>query len=121
MRWNSLERLPSNNQYNDEATYVYGGFLNFLQRVFVDKVSENQIELNTIVKRVSIHEEEQYVDIEVIKSNQQQVTYQAKHVICTQYVGCLKQSMHQTFIPPLLHAKRMYIQKLVFSTINKVC
>ncbi|CAF1378465.1 unnamed protein product [Rotaria magnacalcarata] len=119
--WNSLERLPSNNQYNDEAVYMYGGFSNFLQTVFADQLNENQIELNTIVKRVSIREEEQYVDIEIIKNNQELITtYQAKHVVCTQSVGCLKQSMHQMFIPPLPHAKRMCIQKLAFGTVNKI-
>ncbi|CAF1158250.1 unnamed protein product [Rotaria sordida] len=118
--WNSLERLPSNNQYNTETAYIHGGFLNFLQRIFTDKINENKIELNTIVKRISIHEEEQYVDVEIIKNNQQLIIYQAKHVVCTQSVGCLKHSMHQMFIPPLPHAKRMCIQKLGFGTIDKI-
>ncbi|CAF2827921.1 unnamed protein product [Rotaria sp. Silwood2] len=118
--WNSLERLPSNNQYNNETTYIHGGFLNFLQRIFINKINENKIELNTIVKHISIHEEEQYVDIEILKNNQQSIIYRAKHVVCTQSVGCLKQSMHQIFIPPLPHAKRMCIQKLGFGTMNKI-
>jgi hypothetical protein len=118
--WNSLERLSNDNQQNDEKIYLQNGFSNFLQKVFIDKINEDHIELNTTVKRICIHEEEQYVDIEIVK-NQQLLTYRAKHVVCTQSVGCLKQSMHQMFVPPLPHAKRTCIQKLGFGTINKVC
>jgi protoporphyrinogen oxidase len=119
--WNSLERLPKDSQHNDETIYIQNGFLNFLQKAFVDKISEDKIELNTIVKRICVNEEEQYIDIQILKNNQELITYQAKHVVCTQSIGCLKQSMHQIFIPPLPHAKRMSIQKLGFGTINKVC
>jgi hypothetical protein len=120
--WNSFERLPEDIQHNDETIYVQNGFSNFLQKIFVDKITEDKIQLNTIIKRICIHEDEHYIDIEMIKKDQQQlITYQAKHVVCTQSIGCLKQSMHQLFIPPLPHAKRMSIQKLGFGTINKVC
>ena len=100
--------------------YIQGGFLNFLQKIFIDKISKDKIELNSIVKRIFIHEDEEYVNIEIIK-NQQIINYQAKHVVCTQSIGCLKQTMHQIFVPPLPHAKRMSIEKLGFGTINKVC
>jgi len=119
--WNSFERLPKDSQHNDETIYIQNGFLNFLQKAFVDKISEDKIELNTTVKRICVNEEEQYIDIQILKNNQELITYQAKHVVCTQSIGCLKQSMHQIFIPPLPHAKRMSIQKLGFGTINKVC
>lgn len=118
--WNSLERLPSNNQYNEETTFVLGGFSTLINKIFIDKLHESQIELNTIVKRISIHEEEQYVTVEVVNNNNETVTYQTKHIVCTQSVGCLKQSMHQMFVPPLPHTKRMCIQRLAFGTINKV-
>jgi hypothetical protein len=55
-----------------------------------------------------------------MKNDQQLSTYRAQHVVCTQSVGCLKQTMHQVFSPPLPHAKRISIQKLGFGTINKV-
>lgn len=83
-------------------------------------MNEDQIEYNSIVKRISIHEEDEYVDVEILEKDQQSKTYRAEHVICTQSVGCLKKSMHQLFIPALPHAKRMSIQKLGFGTINKV-
>lgn len=104
----------------DETIYLAEGFSNFLEKVFLRNLNEDQIELNTTVKRVNIHEEEQYVDVEILNKNQQSITYRAKHVVCTQSVGCLKQSMHQLFIPSLPHAKRMCIQKLGFGTMNKV-
>jgi hypothetical protein len=113
--------LPKENQEKDETIYIQDGFLNFLQKAFIGKISEDKIELNTLVRRVCIHEEEEYVDVETVKKNQQLITYRAKHVVCTQSVGCLKQSMHQMFVPSLPHAKRMCIQKLGFGTINKVC
>lgn len=119
--WNSFERLPLDNQQSDETIYIKDGFLNFLQRAFVDKINEDKILLDTVVKRVCIHEQEQYVEIEVRKYDQEPITYRAEHVVCTQSVGCLKQSMHQMFVPALPHAKRMCIQKLGFGTINKVC
>ena len=92
-----------------------------MKQVFVKKIHENKIELNTIVQRISVHEEEQYIDIEILKNNQQLITYRAKHIVCTQSVGCLKQTMNEMFVPPLPHAKRLSIQKLGFGTINKVC
>jgi len=119
--WNSFEHLPKDTQHNDEIIYIQEGFLNFLQKVFVNKINENKIELNTIVKRISIHEEEQYVDMEILKTNQELITYRTKHIVCTQSVGCLKQTMHQMFVPPLPDAKRLSIHKLGFGTINKVC
>jgi hypothetical protein len=118
--WNSLERLPKDNEQNSEIIYIQEGFVNLLQKVFVDRINEDKIELNTIVNRISIHEEEEYVDIELITPDQQTITYRADHVVCTQSVGCLKQSMHQLFIPALPHAKRLCIQKLGFGTIDKV-
>ena len=119
--WNSFEHLSSDNHHRDETVYLQNGLLHFLRRAFVDRINENKIELNTIVERVCIHEEEQYVDVKIIKDNEQIITYHAKHVVCTQSVGCLKHSMHQMFVPPLPYAKRMCIQKLGFGTINKVC
>jgi len=119
--WNSLERLSKDPEHNDETVYIQKGFLNFFQTIFVDKINEDRIKLNTIVKRISIHEDEEYIDIEILKKDQQLITYRSKHVVCTQSIGCLKQSMHQLFVPPLPHAKRMSIQKLGFGTINKVC
>jgi len=118
--WNSLERLSKDPEHNDETVYIQKGFLNFFQTIFVDKINEDRIKLNTIVKRISIHEDEEYIDIEILKKDQQLITYRSKHVVCTQSIGCLKQSMHQLFVPPLPHAKRMSIQKLGFGTMNKV-
>jgi len=119
--WNSLERLPIDAEHADRKIYLFEGFANFLEKVFREKISNEKIQLNSPVKRVSIHEDEQYVDVEVMRTNQERIIYRADHVICTQSVGCLKQSMHQVFIPALPHAKRMCIQKLGFGTINKVC
>jgi hypothetical protein len=76
--------------------------------------------LNSIVKRICIHKEEQYVNIEIIRKNQEIITYQAKHVVCTLSIGCLKKTMHDIFVPPLPYAKQIYIEKLGFGTINKV-
>jgi len=101
--------------------YIQGGFLNLLQKVFLNKISNDKIELNSIVKRICIHEEEQYVSIEILRKNQDIIIYQAKHVVCTQSIGCLKQTMHKIFLPPLPYAKQMSIEKLGFGTINKVC
>jgi len=101
--------------------YIQGGFLNLLQKVFLNKISNDKIELNSIVKRICIHEEEQYVSIEILRKNQDIIIYQAKHVVCTQSIGCLKQTMHQMFVPPLPYTKQMSIEKLGFGTINKVC
>ena len=83
-------------------------------------MDEDQIQFNTAVQCISVHEEEQYVDIEVIHHNQHVETYRAKHVVCTQSVGCLKQTMQELFVPPLPQSKRMCIQKLGFGTINRV-
>jgi hypothetical protein len=110
--WNSFERLST----DDSIKYIQNGFLNLLQTVFVDKISNNKIELNSIVKRISI----QYVTIEIIQKNQDIIIYQAKHVVCTQSIGCLKQTMNKIFIPPLPYAKQISIEKLGFGTINKV-
>lgn len=101
--------------------HIQGGFLNFLKTVFVSKIPLEKIELNSIVKRICIHEEEQYVSIEIIQKNQDLIKYQAKHVVCTQSIGCLKQTMHKMFLPPLPYAKQLSIEKLGFGTINKVC
>jgi hypothetical protein len=101
--------------------YIQGGFLNLLQTVFVNKISNDKIELNSIVKRICIHEEEQYVSIEILRKNQDIIIYQVKHVVCTQSIGCLKKTMHQMFVPPLPYTKQMSIEKLGFGTINKVC
>ncbi len=106
---------------NDGKKYIRGGFLNFLQTAFVNKISNNKIELNSIVKRICIHEDEQYVSIEIIRKNQDTIIYHAKHVVCTQSIGCLKQTMHKMFVPSLPYAKQMCIEKLGFGTINKVC
>jgi hypothetical protein len=89
--------------------------------VFVDRITEDKIELNTVVKRISIHEDKEYVDVEIMTNDQRTLIFRADHVVCTQSVGCLKQSMHQLFIPALPHPKRMCIQRLGFGTINKVC
>jgi len=114
--WNSFERLST----NDGIKYIQDGFLNLLQKVFIDKISNDKIELNSIVKCIYIHEEEQYVNIEIIRKNQDIIIYQAKHVVCTQSIGCLKQTMNKMFVPPLSYAKQMSIEKLGFGTINKV-
>jgi hypothetical protein len=112
--------LPSDNQSNDGIKYIQGGFLNFLQTVFVEKISEDKIKLNSIVKRICIDEDEEYVNIEIIRNNQEVIKYRAKHVICTQSIGCLKQTMHSMFNPPLPYAKQISIEKLGFGIINKV-
>ena len=83
-------------------------------------MDEDQIQFNTAVQCISVHEEEQYVDIEVLRHNQQVETYRVKHVVCTQPVGCLQQNMPDLFVPPLPQSKKMCIQKLGFGTINKV-
>jgi hypothetical protein len=95
--------------------------LNFLQNVFVNKISEDKIELNSIVKRISISDQEEYVTIEILRKDQDIIKYQAKHVVCTQSIGCLKQTMHEMFVPSLPYSKQMSIEKLAFGTINKVC
>ena len=69
--WNSLERLPKENEHNNETIYLSGGFSNFLQKLFVEKITEEKVQLNTIVKRICLHEEEQYVDLEIIQKDQQ--------------------------------------------------
>lgn len=119
--WNSLERLPKDQEHEDETIHLREGFLPFLEKVFIQSIGEDRIELNTIVKRVCIHEDQGNVTVEVLTSDEQIRTYRADHVVCTQSVGCLKQSMHQVFLPALPHAKRMAIQRLGFGTINKVC
>jgi hypothetical protein len=101
--------------------YIQGGFMNLLQKVFINKISKDKIELNSIVNRIFICEEEGYVNIEIIRNNQKIIKYQAKHVVCTQSIGCLKQTMHEIFVPSLPHPKRISIEKLAFGTINKVC
>lgn len=118
--WNSLERLPKDSEHINDNIYMSEGFANFLEKVFREKISDEKIQVNSPVKRISIHEDEQYVDVEVMRTNQELETYRADHVVCTQSVGCLKQSMHQVFVPALPHAKRMCIQKLGFGTINKI-
>lgn len=77
--------------------------------------------MNSVVKRISIHEDEQYVNIKIIRKNQEIITYRAKHVVCTQSIGCLKKTMHDVFVPPLPYAKQISIERLGFGTINKVC
>ena len=67
--WNSFERLSS----NDNMKYIQGGFLNFLQTVFVNKISKDKIELNSIVKRIYIHEKDQYVSIEILRQNHDRI------------------------------------------------
>ncbi|CAF3912273.1 unnamed protein product [Adineta steineri] len=115
--WNSFERLSNDHQ----TTYIQNGFVNLLEKVFVNKINKNKIELNTIVKQISIDEQQQYVNITMLKNNSQELlVYQAKHVVCTQSLGCLKQSMHEMFIPPLPYPKQVSIQKLGFGTINKI-
>ena len=120
--WISLERLPKDPQHNHEKIFLRQGFHDLLERAFLEKISFDRILLNTIVQRIAIHEEEQYVHVEVLNKHDQQPTiYRAQHVVCTQSIGCLKQTMHQMFVPALPHAKRMCIQRLGFGTINKVC
>jgi hypothetical protein len=87
----------------------------------VNKISNNKIEFHSIVKRICIHDDEPYVSIEIMRENQEIITYQAKHVVCTQSIGCLKRTMHEMFVPPLPYAKQMSIERLGFGTINKVC
>ncbi|UJR27805.1 hypothetical protein I4U23_009074 [Adineta vaga] len=118
--WNSLERLPKDDQHQDETVYLQKGFSNFLQKIFINQLDNDQLQLNTIVQCISVHEDEQYVDIEVVRENQQVETFRTKHLICTQSVGCLKHTMQQIFNPPLPQSKRMCIQKLGFGTINRI-
>ncbi|CAF1286180.1 unnamed protein product [Adineta ricciae] len=118
--WNSLECLPKDDEHHDATVYLQNGFLNFLHKVFFRQMDEDQIQFNTVVQCISVHEDEQYVDIEVLRHNQQVETYRVKHVVCTQSVGCLKQNMQELFVPPLPQSKRMCIQKLGFGTINKI-
>ncbi len=119
--WNSFERLLGDDRSNNVIKYIKGGFSNLLQTLFGSKISQDKIQLNSIVKRISIHKEEQYVNIEIIRKNQEIIKYQAKHVVCTLSIGCLKKTMHDIFVPPLPYAKQIYIEKLGFGTINKVC
>ncbi len=115
--WNAFERLST----NDGKKYIPGGLLNFLQTVFVKKILPEKIELNSIVKRICMYEDERYVRIEILRNNEDIITYQAKHVVCTQSIGCLKKTMKEMFVPPLPYAKQISIEKLGFGTINKVC
>lgn len=117
--WNSLERLAKDSEHQNEKIYLREGFTHFLEKAFVEKISEEKIQFNSLVKRISVHENDQYVEMEVITNNQI-LTYRADHVVCTLSVGCLKHSMHQVFVPALPHAKRMCVQKLGFGTINRV-
>ena len=114
-----MEYLPKNQEH--ETVYLREGFTHFLQKAFVETIGDERIELNTVVKRISIHEANGHVTVEVLTADQQTRTYRAEHVVCTQSVGCLKQSMHQVFVPALPHAKRMSIQRLGFGTMDKVC
>lgn len=114
-----MESLPKNQEH--ETVYLREGFTHFLQKAFVETIGDERIELNTVVKRISIHEANGHVTVEVLTADQQTRTYRAEHVVCTQSVGCLKQSMHQVFVPALPHAKRMSIQRLGFGTMDKVC
>ncbi|CAF4425396.1 unnamed protein product, partial [Adineta steineri] len=67
--WNSFERLSNDHQ----TTYIQNGFINLLEKVFVNKINKNKIELNTIVKQISIDEQQQYVNITMLKNNNQQL------------------------------------------------
>ena len=118
--WNSLERLSKDNADDHENIYVQHGFMNLLKQVFVNRIDEARLRLSTVVQRICIYEEEQYVRVEVNDGQQQPIVYRAQHVVCTQSLGCLKQSMHQLFVPALPHAKRMCIQRLAFGTTNRV-
>jgi hypothetical protein len=119
--WNSLERLPRDTSYGHETIYLRQGFLDLMEKTFVNEISYKYLHLNTIVKRVTIDDNEDYVHVDIFNEiTEDSRTYRVQHVVCTQSVGCLKQSMHQLFVPPLPHAKRMSIQRLGFGTMNKV-
>ena len=107
--------------HQHEKVYLRQGFTDFIERVLLKKVPRDRIQFNSIVKRISIQEEEKSVQVEIFDQiNEQTSHYRVQHVVCTQSIGCLKQSMHQVFVPALPHAKRMCIQRLGFGTINKV-
>ncbi|CAF1127976.1 unnamed protein product [Adineta steineri] len=118
--WNSFEHISKPDQSNDVIKYIQGGFSNFLHIVFGNKIPNDNIELNSMVKRICMYEDDQYVSIEIIGKNKEMKTYQAEHVICTQSVGCLKKTMHDMFVPPLPYSKQLCIEKLGFGTINKI-
>jgi hypothetical protein len=101
--------------------YIQGGLFNLLQTVFMSKISNNKIEFHSIVKRICIHDDGQYVRIEFARENDKIIIYQAKYVVCTQSIGCLKRTMHEMFVPSLPYVKQMSIERLGFGTINKVC
>ncbi|CAF0719718.1 unnamed protein product [Adineta ricciae] len=112
--WISFENLSTNDKY------IQGGVCKFLQTIFENKIAKEKFHFNSKVKRVAIHEVNQSVNIEIIKENHQIVTYQAKHVVCTQSIGCLKKTMHEMFVPPLPYSKQVSIEKLGFGTVNKI-
>jgi hypothetical protein len=87
----------------------------------MNKIPNNKIKFHSIVKCIRIPDNEQCVCIEVLRENEELVTYQTKYVVCTQSIGCLKRTMHEMFVPPLPYAKQMSIERLGFGTINKVC
>jgi len=115
--WNSFERLSTK---IDERVYVKGGLVNFLKRIFLEKIPMKHIQLNTIVRRIHIHENQGYVSVEIVRKNREMQVYHVKHLVCTQSIGCLKQTMHEMFDPPLPYTKRLAIDKLGFGTVNRV-
>ena len=120
--WNSLERLPKDSECPNRKATIRQGFQNFIQTSFQQIVPSKRIHLNSIVKRISINENENFVDVEIVhRLSNETFSLRASHIVCTLSVGCLKQSMHQLFIPALPHTKRMSIQRLGFGTINRVC
>ncbi|UJR21809.1 hypothetical protein I4U23_024887 [Adineta vaga] len=118
--WISFERLSTDEESHNVDKYIQDGFSNFLQTIFENKITTEKIHLNSKVKRITIHEANQSVSIEVIDQNHETITYQAKHVVCTQSIGCLKKTMHEMFVPPLPYSKQISIEKLGFGTINKI-
>lgn len=115
--WNSLERLDT----HGNIKYLNNGFSHFLNNVFLDRISPNKIQCNSLVKRISLSDDdEQSIEIEIFRDNQMTIIYHAQHVVCTQSLGCLKRTMHEMFRPSLPFEKQLAIERLGFGTINKV-
>lgn len=120
----SLDYLDINgyNQYvlcggepNTELLHSYSSILKLLQSA----IPADRLKLNKPVTKVKV-EHGDYVNWPVRVQCSDGSLYEAKHVVITISLGCLKELAEGMFDPPLPRYKMRAIKRMGFGTVNKI-
>ena len=111
--WNQYERLEGN-----QFTKLKDGYSKLTDHL-ASQVPPSSLKLNEIVEKIDYSND--MVKVTTYNSVEKKRTrYEAKVVLSTIPLGCLKQNANQLFVPELPQEKTNAIQRIGFGTVDKI-